>query len=131
MCTHSKPPLNISLIRAVKQLLSIGRQDAHTWTNNVSPEYLQIAILEDKWAVDIENGQGTVSSGGKGDEYGISNQYMSKMIQYLAEGNSYRIANPGPLGLYAFGYTTALLQVTSAAYLFLDYSSSLPVPRLF
>lgn len=23
----------------------------------------------------------------------------------------YRIANPGPLGLYAFGYTTALLQV--------------------
>lgn len=37
------------------------------------------------------------------------NQRLHQLTQLLLL--QYRIANPGPLGLYAFGYTTALLQV--------------------
>lgn len=75
----------------------------------------RMALMEDKWSqMEAGNGSGNGAAytNGKGDmgSASIGNQYMARMTQYYTEGNQYRIANPGPLGLYAFGYTTALLQ---------------------
>lgn len=61
----------------------------------------RVASLEDRWA-DVHN-----SKGSSGE---LSGPAVAQLTTYLTQGNQYRVANPGPLGLYAFGYTTALLQ---------------------
>lgn len=86
----------------------------------------RMAIMEERWST-MEAGNGhsngqAYAPGGKGvaggDHTGmpgsVSNQYLARMTQYYTEGNQYRIANPGPLGLIAFGWTTAALSTVNA-----------------
>ena len=76
---------------------------------------LQIAELEDRWSLDVESGKGgiaTTNASRSGSDIGGSKQSMASMLQLMAQGNAYRIANPGLFGLYAFAYTTALYQVS-------------------
>ena len=76
---------------------------------------MQIADLEDRWSSDAESGRAGValkSASHPGGEPGDSTQLMASLVQRMNQGNAYRIANPGPFGLYAFAYTTALFQVS-------------------